>query len=591
MRERLATLCGSRRPRDERGVVAIMVSILMVTVLTGFASFALDIGYKRMASRDMQAVADIVAMDMARELNGGSTTTLLATNWNTKVGTSLSHQGGALGDALTVQTCNAAQVLAKKATLATTGICAYPGILKSDGTFISSGAAPATHVKVLTRTTVDYLLPVFAETGDTARSAVASAETMACIMLGSYAARVNAGDSALLGPLLGAIDSDLNLSLLSYQGLAGANVKLRAIAADLGLGTVNELATTNVTLGQFYLATAHVLRNNGSTVEANLLESISTKVGSLTLKVGDLIDLTTAGSSALDASFNALDLLTGAAQVANGDYGVSVPALGITIPGVSSLNGNLHITEQPKWKCGDAVTGTAAGDAAHSTQFDLNLGGTLVSLPSILGAATTTTGLDVHASAASASGWLRGVDCGNATASDPEGVTVDVKTGLADASVGVPIHIAGDVTIGLLSVYRIDLNLMISTKLTSANNTQSINYTVPPQNYGQAKSTVNNALPMPTATVALDTTKPQSVRLLGGLLGLPGIELGPIVTVLNPVLSAVTTSIVTPIVTPIVNSVNDLLLNKLSPALGLKLGGADLYLMPHPNCATPALRG
>jgi uncharacterized membrane protein len=561
-------------------------------VLTGFASFALDIGYKRMASRDMQAVADIVAMDMARELNGSTTGVLLASgNWNTRLAASLANQQGALGDVLSVKTCDAAAVQAKRAALSTTGICAFPGILNANGTFSSSGTAPATHVKVMTRTSVNYLLPVFAQKGDTARSAVASAETMACFMLGSYAARVNAGDSSLLGPLLGAIDSDLNLSLLSYQGLAGANVKLSAIAADLGLGTVNELATTNVTLGQFYLATAHVLRNNGSTVEANLLESISTKVGSLTLKVGDLIDLTTAGSSALDASFNALDLLTGAAQVANGDYGVSVPALGITIPGVSSLNGNLHITEQPKWKCGDAVTGTAAGDAAHSTQFDLNLGGTLVSLPSILGAATTTTGLDVHASAASASGWLRGVDCGNATASDPEGVTVDVKTGLADASLGVPVHIAGDVNIlGLIGLYRIDLNLLISTKLTSPNNTQAINYTVPPTTYGQAKSTVNNALPMPAVTVALDPAKTQSVRLLS-LLGLPGIELGPVLTVVNPIISAVTSQIVTPIVNPILTSVNDLLLNKLSPALGLKLGGADLFLMPHPNCATPALRG
>lgn len=591
MRERLAALRGRRRSRDEQGVVAIMVALVMVTVLTGFASFALDIGYKRMASRDMQAVADIVAMDMARELNGSATATLVGSSWDAKVGTSLSHQGGALGDALTVKTCTASQVAAKKAVLATTGICAFPGILNADGTFSASGAAPATHVKVLTRTSVDYLLPVFAESGSTARSAVASAETMACFMLGSYAARVNAGDSALLGPLLGAIDSDLNLSLLSYQGLAGANVELGAIAADLGLGTVDELATTGVTLGNFYLAMAHVLRNGGNAVQADLLESISAKVGTLALKVGDLIDLTTAGSSALDASFNALDLLTGAAQVANGDYGVSVSQLGINIPGVSNLAGNLHITEQPKWKCGDSVTGTAAADAAHSTQFDLNLGGTLISLPSILGAATTTTGLDVQLSAASASGWLRDVRCGPATTADPEGITVDVQTGLATASVGVPIRIAGDVSIGLLSVYRIDLNLLISTKLTPYNNSQSIEYKVPPQTYGQPKSTVNNALPMPTATVALDPSKTQSVRLLGGLLGLPGIELGPIVTVLNPVLSAVTSSIVTPIVTPIVNSVNSLLLNQLAPMLGLKLGGADLYLLPRPNCSTPALRG
>jgi uncharacterized membrane protein len=586
---------GPSRTRDEQGVVAIVVALLMVTVLTGFASFALDIGYKRMASRDMQAVADIVAMDMARELNGSTTGVLLGSgNWSTRLAASLANQQGALGDVLTVKTCDAAAVQAKRAALSVIGICAFPGILNANGTFSSSGSAPATHVKVMTRTSVNYLLPVFAQKGDTARSAVASAETMACFMLGSYAARVNAGDSSLLGPLLGAIDSDLNLSLVSYQGLAGANVQLGALAADLGLGTVNDLATTQVTLGRFYLAMAHVLRNGGSAAQADLLESLSAKVGSLALKVGDLIDLTTAGSSALDASFNALDLVTASAQVANGDYGVSVSQLGINIPGLSSLNGNLHVTEQPKWKCGDSVTGTAASAAAHSTQVDLGLHGTLVSLPSIGGALASTTGLDLNLAVASARGWLRNVRCGPATLSDPEGITVDVATGLADASIGVPIHIAGDLSLaGLVGVYRVDLNLLASTSLTSSDNTQSVEYKVPPQTYGQPKSTVNNALPMPAVTVALDPSKTQSVKLLTSVLGipLPGVELGPVLTVVNPVISAVTSQIVTPIITPVVSSVNNLLLNQLAPALGLKLGGADLYLMPHPNCATPALRG
>jgi hypothetical protein len=173
-------------------------------------------------------------------------------------------------------------------------------------------------------------------------------------------------------------------------------------------------------------------------------------------------------------------------------------------------------------------------------------------------------------------------------------VTVDVATGLADASIGVPIHIQGDLSLaGLIGVYRVDLNLLAKTSLTSADNTQSVDYKVPPQTYGQPKSTVNNALPMPAVTVALDPSKTQSVKLLTSVLGipLPGVELGPILTVVNPLISAVTSQIVTPIITPVVNSVNNLLLNQLAPALGLKLGGADLYLMPHPNCSTPALRG
>lgn len=578
-----------RRQRDQQGAVAVLTALVTTTVLTGFASFAIDIGYQRMAARDMQAVADIVAMDMARNLNGNSTTTLLSTSWNSAVSASLARQGDTLGDALSVRSCTASDVAARTATLSVTGICAVPGVLNADGTFSGSGSARATHVKVLTRTDVDYFLPVFAEGGAAPKSAIASAETLACFMLGSYAARVNAGDS-ILGPLLGAIDSDLNLSLLSYQGLAGADVRLGSLATELGVGTVSELAGAQVTLGEFYLAMAHVLRSSGSSVQADLLETLSAKVDGLELSVGDLLDLTTAGPAALDASFNALDLLAGSAQVANGDYGVAVPSLGVTLPGVTNLSGNLHITERPKWKCSDEVTGTNAADAARSAQLDLNIDGTLVSLPNILGAVATTTGIDFGLTAASARGWLRDVSCGSGTSSDPEGVTVDVQTGLLDAHLNVPIRIQGNVAIGPLSVYRIDLNLLASTELNSADNTRSIDFTVPPDSYGQVKSTTNNALPMPSVSVGLDPSKTQSVRLLG-LFGLPGLELGPVVGVVSPILNAVTSQIVGPIITPVVSALNILVLTRIAPALGLKLGGADLALLPRPNCSSPALRG
>src|SRR3546814_7650867 len=47
------------RERDESGAVAVMVGLLTV-VLVGVCSLAIDIGYQRVAKRDMQAIADIV---------------------------------------------------------------------------------------------------------------------------------------------------------------------------------------------------------------------------------------------------------------------------------------------------------------------------------------------------------------------------------------------------------------------------------------------------------------------------------------------------------------------------------------------------
>ena len=56
------------RRRDERGAVAVLTAALL-TALVVMAAFVVDIGMQRVARRDMQALADVVALDLSRELD------------------------------------------------------------------------------------------------------------------------------------------------------------------------------------------------------------------------------------------------------------------------------------------------------------------------------------------------------------------------------------------------------------------------------------------------------------------------------------------------------------------------------------------
>jgi hypothetical protein len=221
------------------------------------------------------------------------------------------------------------------------------------------------------------------------------------------------------------------------------------------------------------------------------------------------------------------------------------------------------------------------GSKATSTQVALSVGGTLAALPSVLGLASTSTGLSLTASIAKAEGILREIDCGQAvTLSDPEGIKVDVTTGLTSVSLGVPIRLQGNLTVGL-SIYALDIQLRAAASVTPAINTESVEYMVPPMQYGQAKETVNGGVGLPAATVTVVSI---SAKLLGIPVTLPAATL-------TSILSSVTTLIVNPVINPLITNVNNLLLGPVADTLGLKLGGADLYMYSRPSCTTPALRG
>jgi uncharacterized membrane protein len=549
---------GRRRPRarDERGAVAIFTALLVSTVLVGMTSFTVDIGFQRVARRDMQAVADVVAMDMARKLDGRTSTALLGATWNAGVTTSLDAQAHVVGDPLTVRTCTAAEVQSATAALSSTGICAYPGILNANGTFSDSGSAAATHVKVLTRTSVDYFLPVFANSGSAARSAVATTQKTACFRLGSFAARINTYGS-FLGPLLNKA-LGVNLSVVSYQGLARGNVSLLDLATQLELGTVDSLATTTVSLGSLMNATAAVLTKKAGDPDAaaslSVLQQLNAAAGLTTqVNLGKLFSLTDSSTAAKQATVNVLDMISGAAFVANGSNALAIP-LDLGIPGLTNVTANVTVIEPPQLACG------AVGKAkAKTAQVTATVTGTFTS--SVLALVTTSVGINLNLALASATGTLTDAICGAGTTASPYGIDVSVATAL------VTLGLTVSSTTRLLNVLTLDVTAGTQLSRSMAASTEVAQVRVPPLDYNTPKSTGSGSIGLSGTT---PTASSDALPLLGSTVAAVTSN------VLTPVVSALDTQLVTP----------------LTKALGINVSGADVFISPPaPNCSSPQLKG
>lgn len=568
------TSTGSRRGRgrheqgrDERGAIAIVVAIC-VLLLAGIASFAVDLGYQRVAARDMQAVADVVAMDMARELDGRTSAELVGPGWQNTVAESLGrNDDDAVGQALGVVSCAATTAELGVAAGAAAGeICAYPGILHADGSFTDSGAAPATHVRVLAATAVDYFLPVFAEGGAVGKQALAKASSQACLRLGSFAVNLDSQKSVLLDVLLG---DALNTTTLGYAGLATSRVSLFDLAAELGAGSPHQILDAELSVSQLYLAMADVLVADGDTVNATLLQSIATQASaSTTVQLSDVLSLDTTQGSVLDAELNVLDLVAGSAFVANGTNLLSIPAATVSIPGLSSVSASLKVIEAPRPACGRV--GRARAETA---QFELKLTGTvnnadlgIIGLLDLLNTAKATIDVSLSVTAAESTALLTDATCAAGTVADPLSITADVNNALArlDLVLDAKVHVLGITKVGIRTAVSdvAGANQSTATVTIDSEPADPGDWAVPTQTGSNSLGGVGAST---SSHVYLGNTS-----LLSTLL--PRLE--------SNVYNQLNASLDTKLVTPLVQ------------LFGLTLGGSDLFaLRPAPTCNSPALAG
>jgi uncharacterized membrane protein len=529
---------------DERGAILPITVILLATTVL-FASWVIDIGGDRIVRRDMQAVADVVALDLARSLDGRaasaytgySATAPSSTLLATEAAASLDRQSGLIArpDTITV-----------RLAMANT----------QTGAFIrwaDAGDIPNAVRAYVTGSSAFRLVPGTTRSSNLQRSALAViGQPLVCVSAGATLADLTPGGTLdlLLGRLIG-ID---RLSIVSPSGVASlsAQIPLGNLATQLGVGTVEQMATLNVTGRGFLQAAATVLSNNGDVAAAAVMNAIAARVnGTNTFSVGSILSLNTGKGSAFGLKQEAYGLAEAVIEVSNMNNFVDlgVPA---GVSGLLPLTFRAKIIQAPQIACGPV------GTRAHSSQIQLSLTADDTGLSGIVAAAKIDPLLLTFGD-----GWAEVTEITCTPAVTRVRMSADTAVGLFK----LHLHIG---VIGGLTTLEVDVpdpDKRPNGAEIGKSHTNPLTFTfnqggsdIPPS------QTAGNSL----QNLGLQTTSPVKIQVLG-------LPLGNLNSLLNTVLSSVD------------GHLNTILAPTLS-GLGLRLGTVEIRPTTRPSCTPLALR-
>ncbi|HEU5152792.1 MAG TPA: pilus assembly protein TadG-related protein [Iamia sp.] len=537
-----ASTVAPARPR-ERGSVLVTVALSLAVVVVCTA-LTVDLGRVSVLRRDLQNVADAAALDLVRLVDGRSAGAIVGDErWAATLAGSRARNDGSLGPDATVT----ARLGSHDATT---------------GAFrpVASAAEIPSAVEVVASDRIEHELAPGGT--DTSRRAVAAQAAAAGIQLGSFAARLDSAQSALLGPLVG---EAIGVDLAGYSGLAGGRVGIDALATELGLslGSPDELLATGVTVADLALAQAAVLRRGGDVARAVLLERLAVDVDPTIapIALGDLLTVVPGGqAAAATATLDVLELLTTAAWVANGDRFLDIPGLDLGVPGLASTGVRLQVIERPRVAFGGPGTRVETAQVRLETRVDLSAAG-LVGVH-----------LDVAVTAAPSQATIREVSCGR-----PQVVGLDVTTGLATVEASVGGRIAVDL-LGLLGATVAEVSA--DAEAGHDPETLAVDFVLPPDVLGRSQPVTARDLGLGDLAVDLR------------LAVLPQAELPPL---LRTVLALVTTTaetvvatVLAPLVATALDAVDATVVQPLLALLGVTLPGADVTPLAV-RCSTPRL--
>ncbi|MFP5318148.1 MAG: pilus assembly protein TadG-related protein [Acidimicrobiia bacterium] len=390
-----------RRQRDERGAILIMATVGVVLAVIS-AALAVDLGRHAQERRRDQKVADLAALDAVRDL----------ANVDAVAKASALRNSFPSGPGFSV-----------------TGV---EGV-KVDGACVPQPGAGSACVTV--RSTISNIFRP--GDGSIRAVAVASRENKGSFSIGSSLASLDPSDSVLDQYMRRIINASGPVNVVSYNGLASANVTLKALQqqllnAGLDVGSVDKLLNTSMSLRQLLTATASALGPGNPAAAADVNGIALAANSTLMVKLGDLIEVAQGSdNAALASQVNVFRLVTGSAAVANGTNTISIPSLTVSIPNVTNVSVSLKITELPKMYIGPTY---GPQPHAQTSQVELTVSPTIdLSIPLV---ARVTGTIPVNTAAAKATGNLVAVDCDT-----PTGITVDATTGAATVSAGATLTV------------------------------------------------------------------------------------------------------------------------------------------------------
>lgn len=567
------------RRRDEAGVAAIVLALVVAFVVVPLGAYGVDLGMQRVARRDMQSLADVVALDLARQLDGTTDAATLLTEFNgdsnSLVSQSVRRNRSTVGDH------DDQEVVAQVGTT-------VPAKYGSDDYFTPITSGIPTAVRVTASTDVAFglanALPDGGiSKGGASRSAVATqAQPSTCFSIGTRALSLDTNASAL-GPFLDQI-LKVNLDAVDYNGIVGlrdVSVPIAGLMTQLGVGAPSQLATTNVSLQGFMLATAKALQQNGDAADATLINAVQLGEPGLPIQLSKILDIATGTSSAgLAAEANVLDLLAAAVVASNGTNSVAAH-----LPGVTDIS----ITQPPQIACG------AKGASAHSAQITLTLAPSLVTgLANASGLTDANAQLQVEVAPGTAT-IVSDLSCRPAhldLAVTTGVVTVDDPVSPARGQVQAHVtlgafldHIpvlgtALESALDALGLDKVGVDIALAGSVASTSETRTVTFPPPPADEPEIVVPTNgigSTLTLSAANVELATGQSGLVSALGDLL--------------NGALAAVLGGVAVPLVDDTLDPVLTATLSPLLTFLGIKLGVTEVNFTKTPICAGVKLIG
>lgn len=558
---------GCARAR-QRGAVSAMAVMLMATI--GVAALvSIDIGYVFYGQRQLQKMADLAAVSGAQQLKRAAD---LAT---TSASVLAAVQGTAAQNGYTpAVTTSCGDVASGAADGMRTCLGLWDPGNPANGDskrHFNAGYNPATVSPNAVRVQATMTLPVlFVFPGSSGRqlraeAIAAGSPPVASFSLGSGLVDVNTANG-LLGALLGP-NVVVKFSAADWSGLVGSQISLEQLRIAAGVGTIDQLLGLQLSLRDFY---ALVLK------AANRDALLSTALGTpaTTLGVGgvgaavslakllDLGVLAPAASSAAEVGLNVASLIALAAQIARGDSSVALTLPTLNVPGILSASSRLLVIEPPQVAVGPVrqTSGSTQWITTASTGqlgVDVNVQATTIKLGALV---DVSVQLPLRVRAATATADLTGLQC--AADATQRRATIDLAPRVADLCIADPdggkgcAAVGKPVTLGSVNVLGIPL-----AALTGYVNTVS-----------GATPTKSSVTLAPGGTQTMQAPIPVAT-LVKGLLD--SLELN--LAVLSLPLPVVKTDILSPLLAP-VGSLLDQLLSATLPALGIRLGNADLWM-------------
>ncbi|WP_322009456.1 TadG family pilus assembly protein [Paraburkholderia sp. J12] len=570
--------------RRERGSIASMAVIALIVAVSALG--VLDLANIYLVRRSMQNVADLAALAAVQQMDDQCQQPLATATAN------------AASNGFTVSS-----------TTTLTVTCGRWGSSGSAGgmTFVPNGETPLNGVIVTVSKRVPYFFVGPARI-------VQATSTAKATVVGSFSLATTLAQVNLLNGLLSSLlGTSVNLSLVSWNGIANANVTLGQLAAvATSAGTVKGLLNTNVSVSGLAQLMINALQSGGSVVStdvaasiaglqaivsASALSNVQIPIGATGSSAGLLSVGLADAESAANVSLNALQALTVAAEIAqSGKSPVaasvdlsSVPGLGALIP--LGLTLSVNVLSPPSIAVGEAGTNPNPPPQwltyAHNAQVTvlLNVGLGSVGISGVLSA---TVNLPLYVEAAQATAGLASTYCGPTAAQSSS--TIDVQTGIANLCLGSPPTSAGQIAAGQCggteaSLASVTLLSLLGGGLTAGVNA---NLSLPLANTQAYTLTFdgNGNLLSNTQTGSSGSSVSTSTGdALGGALTSLGTQLSNGTGLSLSVGSAqvdlrLLGGLVSGVLAPVVSAVDTLLLGPLLQLLGVQLGVATVTDFP-----------